>query len=261
LFSTEVFGRLRGVGRFAVAEFLAMNPPSIIATALLPRAVVQVLFFTVLGGVLSGAEGRRFAYVGGVAMILVAVLVADVGEVPVADKWAGTFGRLRTGVVHPFVLFALRSWPYPVTATVLAAVAIVLVGPLTGQAAMVLPLLSWLPVYLLTAVTASATVLAAALLALGRRADLLATNAVSFGILLAGGVFLPPGRLPVVDAVGTVLPVRHGLLAVRAGLDGRPFAGELAAEALVGAGWALVAFAVTAVQVRRARRLGIDDFA
>jgi ABC-2 type transport system permease protein len=256
-----MLGRLRDVGRFALTEFLTLNPPSIIATALLPRAVVQTLFFTVLGGVLSGAEGRQFAYVGGVAMILVAAVCADVGEVPVTDKWSGTFGRLRTGVVHPFVVFALRCWPYPVTATALAAVTIALVGPITGQAALVPALLSWLPAYLLMAVTASAMTLAAALLALGRRADVLATNAVSFGILLAGGVFLPPGRVPVVDAVGAVLPVRHGLIAVRAGLDGGPFVGELAAEALVGLGWGLVAFAVTVVQVRRARRLGIDDFA
>jgi ABC-type multidrug transport system permease subunit len=261
LSSAEVLGRLRGVGRFALTEFLTLNPPSILATAMLPRAVVQTLFFTVLGGVLSGADGRRFAYVGGVAMILVAVVCADVGEVPATDKWSGTFGRLRTGVVHPFVVFALRCWPYPVTATALAAAAIAVVGPLTGQAAMVPVVLSWLPAYLLMAVTASAATLAAALLALGRRADVLAANAVSFGILLAGGVFLPPGRVPVVDAVGTVLPVRHGLLAVRAGLDGRPFAGELAAEALVGVGWAVLAFTVTVVQARRARRLGIDDFA
>jgi ABC-type multidrug transport system permease subunit len=261
LSSAEAIGRWRGVGGFAVTEFLTLNPPSIIATALLPRAVVQTLFFTVLGGVLSGADGRRFAFVGGLAMILVAVVCADVGEVPVADKWSGTFGRLRTGVVHPFVVFALRCWPYPVTATALAAVAVVVVGPLTGQAALVPALLSWLPVYLLMAVTASATTLAAALLSLGRRADVLATNAVSFGVLLAGGVFLPPGRVPVVDAVGTVLPVRHGLIAVRAGLDGRPFVGELVAEGLVGIGWVLVAFAVTTVQVRRAHRHGIDDFA
>jgi ABC-type multidrug transport system permease subunit len=261
LSSAEAFGRWRGVGRFAFIEFLTLNPPSIIATALLPRAVVQTLFFTVLGGVLSGAEGRRFAYVGGVAMILVAAVCADVGEVPVADKWSGTFGRLRTGVVHPFVVFALRCWPYPVTATALAAVAIMVVGPLTGQAALVPALLSWLPVYMLMAVTASAATLAAALLSLGRRADVLATNAVSFGILLASGVFLPPGRMPVVDAVGTVLPVRHGMIAVRAGLDGRPFVGELVAEAFVGVGWALVAFAVTVVQARRAHRHGIDDFA
>jgi hypothetical protein len=45
------------------------------------------------------------------------------------------------------------------------------------------------------------------------------------------------------------------------GLDGRPVLGELAAEVLVGLGWAMVAFAVTVVQVRRARQLGIDDFA
>jgi hypothetical protein len=85
--------------------------------------------------------------------------------------------------------------------------------------------------------------------------------AVSFGILLASGVFLPPGRAPVIDLVGTVLPVRHGLVAVRAGLDGCPYVVELVAEALVGIGWALVAFAVTVVQTRRARRHGIDDFA
>jgi hypothetical protein len=66
------------------------------------------------------------------------------------------------------------------------------------------------------------------LLAVGRRADVLATNAVSFGILLAGGVFLPTGRVPLIDALGSILPVHHGLLAVRAGLAGRPWSEELA---------------------------------
>ena len=258
--SAETAGRLRALARFGLTEFLAMNPPSILLTAILPRTVVQTLFFTVLGSVLAGADGESFAYVGGVALIMT-VVATDVGEVPMADKWSGTFGRIRVGVAHPYVVLLLRCWPYAVAAAAMAAVSIVVVGPLTGHGRTALALLSWLPVLLVMAATTTVATLAATLTAVGRRADVLATNAMSFGILLAGGVFLPPGRVAVVDAVGTVLPVRHGLLAVRAGLEGRPWLGELLAEIGVGVGWGLVGLVVMAVQVRRAHRHGIDDFA
>jgi ABC-type multidrug transport system permease subunit len=250
--------RLLSVGRFGLTEFLTLNPPVIILTALLPRAVVQALFFTLLGSVLGGSDGETFAYVGSVALVL-AVLCTDVGEVPMADKWAGTFARIRSGVVHPFANVSLRCWPYPVAATAMAAVAIVIVGVVTGRAATALALLPWLPVYLLMAFTTAAATLAATLLAVGRRADLLATNAVSFGVLLASGVFLPRGRIPVVDAVGAILPVHHGLQAVRNGLDGQPWLGGVIAEICVGVAWTVLAFIVLTVQVRRARRLGVDD--
>ncbi|WP_203932530.1 ABC transporter permease [Virgisporangium ochraceum] len=251
--------RLLSVSRFGLTEFLTLNPPVILLTALLPRAVVQALFFTVLGSVLGGPDGKEFAYVGSAALII-AVLCTDVGEVPMADKWAGTFARIRSGVVHPFAIVAARCWPYPVVATAMATVAMVVVGVVTGRTSTTVALLPWLPVYLLMACTTGAATLAATLLAVGRRADLLATNAVSFGVLLASGVFLPPGRIPVVDAVGTILPVSHGLQAVRNGLEGKPWVDEVIAELCVGAGWTVVAFVVLAIQVRRALRLGIDDF-
>src|SRR5688572_6755442 len=151
-------GRLRTLGWFGLTEFLAMNPPSILLTAILPRTVVQTVFFTILGSVLAGADGERFAYVGGVALILT-VVATDVGEVPMADKWSGTFARIRGGVAHPYVVVLLRSWPYPVAATAMAAAAIVVAGPLTGHGRTAVALLSWLPVYLVMAATATVATL------------------------------------------------------------------------------------------------------
>jgi hypothetical protein len=253
-------GRFRTVGRFGLTEFITLNPPSILLTAILPRVLVQALFFTILGSVLGGSAGRSFAYVGSVALII-GVVCTDVGEVPMADKWSGVFTRIRTGTMSPFAVILLRSWPYAVAATGMAAVVIVAVGPLTGQAGTVPALLTWLPVYLLMAGTTTTATIAATLLAVGRRADVLATNTLSFGILLAGGVFLPPGRVPLIDAVGAVLPVRHGLLAVRAGLAGEPWLGQMLLEVVVGLGWTAAGWVIMVAQVRRARRLGIDDFA
>jgi ABC-2 type transport system permease protein len=79
-------------------------------------------------------------------------------------------------------------------------------------------------------------------------------------ILLTAGVFVPPGRIPWVDALGQLMPLRHGLAAVRALLQGRPWQGELMLELVVGIGWAVAAWLIVRLQVRRARADGIDDF-
>lgn len=253
--------RARATLRFGVLEFFVFQPPHIVVTTLLPRAVLQCLFFTVLGGVLGGAAGREFAYMGALAGILPLAGTVCVADVPAHDKWSGTFYRVRTAAtMHPFTVFILRCAPYPVQGIVTVVLSMVIVAPLTGLTSLTVDLLPMLPVYMLMSLTTTAAGMAGAAFAIGRRADVFIGNLLQYLILLASGVFLPPGRIGWVDAIGTVLPIRHGLAAVRAFLQGQPWQHLVLAEVAVGAGWLVAAWLVVHVLARRARQLGHDEF-
>jgi hypothetical protein len=243
--------------RIGTRQFLADNPPVVLMTAVLPRPVLQYLFFVLLGGVLAGPEHLEFVLVGGpaVAPMLAAVMISDV---PMTDRWSGTFAWIRSGRPHPFSLMLLRSLPYPVFGIVALVACVLIVPPVTGHPALTAQLARQLPLYALMAFSTCAAGLAVAMLSLGTRADVLITNALAYLILVTGGVFLPPGRAPLIDAVATVLPVHHGLIAVRAALDGGDWLGPALAEVAVGAAWVAVGYVVLAVQIRRARRHGHD---
>jgi len=60
---------------------------------------------------------------------------------------------------------------------------------------------------------------------------------------------VPVGRLPWLDDVGRFLPLRNGLLAVRAIIAGRLWGAHLLLELLVGAAWAALAVAGFSFQV------------
>ncbi|MET9760112.1 ABC transporter permease [Streptomyces sp. NPDC006372] len=258
--SSDVLWRLGAVARFGWWEFRVENPPKIVLTAMLPRAILQCLFFTLLGTVVGLADSS-YSFTGSLAVILTLSGAIGVMDVPMLDKWSGTFHRVRSGVLPPFLIFVLRSLPYTALGFFYAVISLLLVAPLTGNTDMILPLLPWLPVYLLMAWTTSAAGLAGAAMAVGRRADAFMGNLLAYLILLASGVLIPEGRMPWVDAIGSVLPARHGLLAVRAGLEGQPWLGELGLELAVGGAWLLLAGLIVSVQVRRAHRQGFDDFA
>jgi ABC-2 type transport system permease protein len=253
-------GQVVATLRFGVREFFVFQPPHIIVTTMLPRAVLQCLFFAVLGGALGGAAGRQFATVGGLAGILPLAATVAVADVLAHDKWSGTFSRVRTATRHPFVIYLARCAPYPVQAMAMVLVALLIVPPIVGSTALIPDLLPRLPLYLLMALTTAAAGMAGAAVAVGRRADVLVGNLLQYLILLAGGVFLPPGRVAWVDAIGVVVPVRHGLAAVHASLAGRPWLQPALMEVAVGVGWLALAFVIVDVQARRARRLGHDDF-
>lgn len=257
---TDTAWRLGLTAKIGVAEFRVASPFWIILVALMPRAVLQTLFFTMLGGVIGGPELKAYAFVGSLGLVLTLAGAVAVVEVPLTDVWSGTFYRLRSGRLRPFTVFALRALPYPLLGMFFAVASLVVVGPLTGQTRLTLDLLPWLPVYLLMSVTTIAAGMACAALAVGKRANVLVGNLLAFFVMLAGGVFLPAGELTWVDHVGSALPVTHGLAAVRAGLAGQPWLPELLTEAAIGVGWLVLAWAVLAVQVRRAYRHGFDHF-
>jgi len=231
------------------------------ATTTVPRLVLQTLFFTLLGGVIAGAGQRSYAFVGALGLALAGSNAVGVANVLVTDKQSTTVWRIRIGQLPAAVVFFARAGVYPIVGLALMTVDAAVVAALTGLTGLAVELVPLLGLYALISCTVTVIGLALSSLAAGKRADVLTANLLSYLIMLCSGAFLPPGRLAWVDAVGTVLPVRHGLLAIHAALAGRPWLGEAALEFAVGCGWAAVTVAVVAIQGRRARRQGHDEFA
>jgi hypothetical protein len=241
-------------------QYLEDNPPWITATALLPRAILQTVFVLLLCQFVGGAPLRHYASVGAVALTLMLSTTVGVADVPATDKGAGTFWRVRTGILAPFTVFLLRSLPYPVVGFATAVVTLAVVAPTAGIVWLGPSLLPLLLCLALLALTTSAIGLAGAAFAVGRRADVLVGNLLSYLTMLSSAALVPPGRIRWVDMLGSILPMRHGLAAIRASQAQEPFAAQLGAEVVVGAGWLVVAWILIRVQAHRARTSGHDDF-
>ena len=241
-------------------QYLEDNPPWVTATAILPRAVLQAAFVMLLCQFVGGTQLRQYASVGAVALTLTLSTTAGIVDVPATDKGLGTFWRIRTGKLAPFTVFVLRSWPYPVVGFAMTVVTLVVVAPAFGIAWLGPQLLPLLLCLALLALTTSAIGLAGAAFAVGRRADVLVGNLLTYLTMLSSAALVPPGRIRWVDLLGSILPMRHGLAAIRASQAHEPFAGQLGAEVVVGAGWLAVAWILVRIQVHRARTSGHDDF-
>jgi ABC-2 type transport system permease protein len=236
------------------------NPLWIVAASHLPRAILQTVFVVLLCQYVGGPPLRQYASVGAVALTLMLSTTTGIADVPTTDKVSGSLWRVRTGVLTPFTVFVLRSWPYPVVGFTTAVVTLAVVAPAAGIVWLgpsSVPLLLCLA---LLALTTSAIGLAGAAFAVGRRADVLVGNLLAYLTMLSSAALVPPGRIRWVDLLGSVLPMRHGLAAIRAAQAQEPFAAQLGAEVVVGAGWLAVAWIVIRIQVHRAHVHGHDDF-
>ncbi|MGH3655736.1 MAG: ABC transporter permease [Micromonosporaceae bacterium] len=223
------------------------------------RACLQTAFLTLLGGYLGGTDGRDFAYVGAVGFAMTTPLLIKITDVLVADRWQGTLYRLRMGRLPVPLVVLLRSAGFVVEAGFAAMSAAVITGPLLVGPELTLRVVTGVPLLLVASFGLLALGLTVAASAVGRRADVLLANAATLVVLLGAGV-LPYGAAGL-DAVASVLPLRHGLSALRRWLAGEPWMAELGLDVLVGCGWLAAAWAVLTVQERRARRHGLGDYA
>lgn len=251
--------RLFQVAGFGWTAFRAENPTWVIITAMLPRVALQSLFIALLAQVVAGTD-PSYALPGAIAVVITLSSAVAVMDVPLSDKWSGTFHRVRSGRLPVFLVFVLRSWPYVLLSMVFVLVATVVSVICFRTWALGVDLVIWSPMYVLMSATTCAAGLAGAALAAGRNADIIAGNLLSYLILLCGGVIVRPGQLAWVEPIGAVLPITHGLAALRAGLAGRTWWAQALLEFVVGLAWLLAALLIVSFQARRARLTGHDDF-
>lgn len=256
---------LRGSARIGLGDLRVVYTPRSWSVAWCGRGVAQVLFFGLVG-VLSGVEGQATYMALGNAVLLIAIS----GMLGVASTgWERSEGTLAflvaSGASVPAALLGrslqhlLAGYP---AALIAAGVALAVwpPGPLTP-----LGLVSAAVVLLAIGVsaTAMAMVLGAALLRFMTGRNLVSNVAYTLLMVLCG-VNFPVERLPVtLEWLAALLPVTHGLAAMRVLVVDASFATAavgVALELLVASGWFLMGVLVLRGSVLRARRRGTLDW-
>jgi hypothetical protein len=250
----ELLWRYREAIRTGWLLYQADNPVQVEFTTAAPRVILQCIFFTLAGRLLSGRSGAEYAFTGCVAYAACTRTITYSCDIPMTDKWAETYYRLQVGTVRPWAVYLCRTLPYTVSGILSSALVLAVGGPILGMTHESILLFPLLPIYALTACTTTAFGLAVAGLAVGRSADVLLGNLAAYFILATAGVVAPvTSGAHWLAALGYLFPLQHGLAAIHAQLAGRPWGGQAALEAGIGACWTGIAVLILWTRDRGAR--------
>lgn len=226
------------------------------------RLLSQVVFFVLIGRLLGSSDTARFVLVGNVVMITAMQSLSAVAST-VWERWAGTLPLLVAAPAGLVTVFMGRSVVWIADGLVSSVAALLGAAPLFGLSvpARAIPTVLALLVLVGCSAYALATFLGSLVLrAMDARNVVL--NVTYLTIMAVCGVNVPLSSIPgPLRAVASVLPVTHGLQAVRGALAGAPGVWRGAAlEAAVGAGWLVLAVVGFAGLVEGGRRDGSIEF-
>lgn len=231
----------------------------------LVRVLAQVVFFALVGVLLGDAERVRYLVVGSAVMIA----AMEGMQVVASTTWerrAGTLPLLVASPYSPALVFVGRSVHWLASGLATSSIAFFTVTTLFGVD---LPWPRVLAVVPLIAVIGLAAYLFGSFLGALVLQAMAARNVVSnvayMTLMAISGVVVPVEFWPPwVQWVASVLPVTHGLGAVRGLLAGAPAAavarGALL-ELAVGLAWLVLALVAFRRLVERGRRDGSIEFA
>ena len=228
------------------------------------RVLAQVAFFALVGRVLGSEEQTRYLLVGN-AVALVSIQALGAVNSTVWERRSGTLPLLVASPSPVAAVFLGRSLHWIPDGLTSSFGALLVVGPLFGLPLPWERVVALVPLVLLVGVSTYCFGLVLGALVL-RATSLrnLVGNLAYTGMLALCGVNVPVGYAPApVQAVANALPLTHGLRAVREVLAGGGFAsvaGDVGAEALVGAAWLAVALVLFGRLAGAGRRDGSIEF-
>lgn len=231
--------------------------------AWLSRVVCQVAFFALVGRLLHSPAEVRFLLVGN-AVAMAALESFFVCASTVWERHTGTLPLLVASPTSIMVAFGGRSVFWMGSGISTASISLFLLAPLFGVH---LPATAPFAIPLIAAIAFASYCCALVLAGLVLRAMELRNVAGNVGFLVLTiicGVQVRADYWPRwLQAVADLLPVRHGLAAIRLLLDGGParaIAREGVLELVVGLGWLAVAVSTFARLAEHGRRTGAIEF-
>lgn len=230
------------------------------------RVLAQVTFFALIGKLLGSRAQEHFLLVGNAALL--AAMAGIWGGVNMTrwERNTGTLPLLVASPSSPVLVFTSRGL-YMTVDGLISSLGALLVAGLMFDLAFPWPrVLLVVPVTALIAVSgyAFAVVLGGLIFAKRELGNITVMTTITAMMALCG-VNVPLSVYPgVLQVVARILPLTNGLQAIRGLLGGAPPSTVLAhvgAEALVFAGWSLVALATFDRLVDRGRHDGSIEFA
>lgn len=229
------------------------------------RIVAQVAFFALIGDLLDSEAKTEFLLVGN-AIVVAASEGIWALNVALWERQAGTLPLLLASPTTPVLVFASRG-SYMVADGLAASLgALFLVGPLFGISFPWPEVLLVVPLTLLVGLSSYFVgTFLAGLIIRWREGNIVIANVGIVVVMTLCGVNVPLSFYPEpVEWVSQVLPLTHGLLAIRGVLDGAGTAlvlRETALESVVALGWLALCIATFGRFVSRGRVDGSLEFA
>jgi ABC-2 type transport system permease protein len=259
-----VIGVLRGGALQGFAELRATYTWRTWTGGWLLRVLSQVMFFALLGRLLRSAERTQYLAVGN-AVALVSIEAAFVIRSMCSERAQGTLPLILASPGSPMPVYLGRGAHWLCTGFLSSAITLAAVPWLLGvplRPDRLLTVLPMLPVIGLS--TYCYGTFMGALALRSPRWQWLVMNVAYLSLLTLSGVNVPLTYWPVpLRVLAQVLPLSHGLSAVRTALHGGPTTavlGGLGLEVLVGAGWLALAAASGKRLISRGRVNGSVDF-
>jgi ABC-2 type transport system permease protein len=255
---------LRESAVFAVVEMRATHTPITYVFGWLLRLVLQTVFFALVAGYVGTRDSLRYSLVGN-AVVLGCLESMIVVLMMVQERSTGTLPLLAASPTSHVPVYLGRGLHWMASGLVSSCTAFVVLPFALGVA------LPWprsaLALPVLAVVCVSSYCYGCVLGAIGLRymgVTWLLLNLGYLPVMAFCGVNVPLSFWPwPLHALAEVLPVTHGLLAVRgilAGASAGSVLGQVALEAAVGAGWLAVAWWAIDRVVRRGTVTGSLEF-
>jgi ABC-2 type transport system permease protein len=232
--------------------------PWILVPTFLVAPIFQILLFVYIGRS-TGVRSDEFYVIGNALQYAAIPCIFAMSSTIEGERDEHTLGFILVTPARRIPLFLGRALPVIANGIAVAAFALAVGGAIVG---IELPASSIAPIAFVIAVTAFAcTGLGLVCAAVGLRVRETSTlNNIAFGTLLVFcGVNVPLGDLPGwMSTVAQGLPLTHGIEAARDLADGQTLAdvdGLVSAEALVGAIWGVLGYALLRFMEWESRRV------
>lgn len=226
------------------------------------RIVAQVSFFAALGFLLGGKGRIRYLLIGN-SMLVVCLEVSIVVTSVAFERRAGTLPLLAATPVGAPTAYLGRGIQWIVSGVLTSTIMLLVVPALFGLGLQVPRVLASTPLILLIAMSCYGYSCALAAFVVRSPAQMwLAINLGYLVVMAFGGINVPRSYWPAgLQIAGGLLPMSHGLEAVRAVLAAQPLPwAQVGFEVLVGLGWFVAAFLLYRQFIASGRRSGRLDF-
>ncbi len=246
--------------RASWATYLVELTPTVYFGFRIPRILLQSLFFVLLAKAAGGEPFARFALIGNAIQIAVFMVMLSMEEVIEAEKWNNTFLYLIASPASWFPMMLGKSMSYYGDALIASTVTFSVLIPVLHINIAFINLLHSVPVILIIIASASALGWCIGAFSLPIRYGFMICNLLAYAMIIFCGVNIPTSALPpVVRMIGALLPVTHGLQAVRALIDGASYTSVwplIGKEILIALIYSAVAWLTFGYRMRVTRQRG-----
>lgn len=226
------------------------------------RVIAQVVFFSLLGALIEDPAVTRFLVIGNLVML--AMMPTVMGAVVITwDRMKGVLPHIVAAPASSTAALAGRLTSSVVEGVVTALLAAPVILLLFDVPVRFVDVPALVGLLVLSAVSAAglASLLGAVLL-LRTRWRNLGSNLAVFAMMVCCGVNVPPEATPdALATVGQILPMTHGLIAIRSIMDSTATAlGPLIVrELLTGGAWFVASLPMFAYLIHHGRATGTLD--